>query len=109
MILRRNPDNGRSWNLGNISKRGLVWFDNLGAHPDSAGLLDLHKQYLKKVTELVPGAFIKTSKETGWYVTQDGKRYIPADTLLADEARKDGWTCAIADFQADVMQKSEGD
>jgi hypothetical protein len=89
----------------------VVWFGSIIlAQTNNAGLLDFHKQYLKKLTELVPGAFIKkTPKETGWYVTQDGKHYIPADTLLADEARKDGWTRAIADFQADMMQKSEGD
>jgi hypothetical protein len=110
MILRWNPDNGRSWNLGNISKRGLVWFDNLGAQAASAGLLELHKQLLKTLADLVPGAFIKkTPKETGWYVTQDGTHYIPAAALLANEERKDGWIRAIADFQAAVMKTSRDD
>jgi hypothetical protein len=107
MILRWNPDNGRSWNLGNISKRGLVWFDNLGAQAASAGLLELHKQLLRTLAELVPGAFVKkTPKETGWYVTQDGNHYIPAAALLANEERKNGWIRAIADFQAAVLKKS---
>jgi len=110
MILRWRPDNGRDWNLGTISKHGVVWFDLMGGRANSEGLLELHKQFLQKLVDLVPGAYIrKTPKETAWYVAQDGKRYIPADALLANETRKDGWVRAIADFQSAVMKASPDD
>jgi len=71
MILRWRPDNGRDWNLGTISKHGVVWMDYLGQQANSAGLPELHKQYLAKLADLVPGAYIrKTPKETAWYVAQ---------------------------------------
>jgi hypothetical protein len=106
MILRWRPDNGRDWNLGTISEHGVVWMDYLGQQANSAGLLELHKQYLTKLAELVPGAYIrKTPKETAWYVAQDSK-YITADALVADEARRNGWVRAIADFQSAVMKAS---
>lgn len=106
MILRWRPDNGRDWNLGTISKHGVVWMDYLGQQANSAGLPELHKQYLTKLAELVPGAYIrKTPKETAWFVAQD-KKIITADALVADEARRNGWVRAIADFQSAVMKAS---
>ncbi len=109
MILRWRPDNGKDWNLGTISKHGLLWLDNLGAQANSAGLLELHKQYLTKLAGLVPEAYIqKTPKETAWYVALHSKdHYITADALLANETRKDGWVRAIADFQSAVMGRTE--
>jgi hypothetical protein len=118
MILRRRPENGRDWNLGTISKRGLVWLDLMGGRANSEGLLELHKQFFQKLVDLfqklvdlVPGAYIrKPPKETTWYVAQDTKdHYISVDVLLASEARKDGWIRAIADFQAAVMKTSNNE
>jgi hypothetical protein len=109
IILRWSPENGRNWNLGTISKHGVVWMDYLGQQANSAGLLDLHKQYLKSLADLVPGAYIKkTPKETAWYLAQDGK-YITADALVADQVRRDGWTRAIKEFQDAVAQVSHDD
>ena len=107
MILRWRPDNGRDWNLGTISKHGVMWPDLMGARAKSEGLLPDHKQFLQKLKDLVPDAYIReTPCETAWYVAHDGKRYITADALLANETRKDGWVRAIADFQSAVMKKS---
>jgi hypothetical protein len=64
MMLKWNPDDGRSWNLGSISKHGLLWLDHLGAQASSEGLLPLHKEYLKRLADLVPSAYVKvTPKE----------------------------------------------
>jgi hypothetical protein len=110
MILRWRPDNGRDWNLGTISKHGVVWLDLMGGRANGEGLLEAHKQFLQKLVDLVPGAYIrKTPKESAWYVALDGKRYISADALLANETRKDGWVRAIADFQSAVMKASPDD
>jgi hypothetical protein len=107
MILRWRPDNGKDWNLGTISKHGSVWLDLMGGRANSEGLLELHQQFLQKLVDLVPGAYIRrTPKKTAWYVAQDGKHYITAKALLADDARKDGWVRAIADFQSAVKEKS---
>jgi hypothetical protein len=111
MILRWRPDNGRDWNLGTISKRGLLWLDLMGGRANSEGLLEIHKQFLQKLVDLVPGAYIrKTRKETTWYVAQDTKdHYISVDALLASETRKNGWIRAIVEFQAAVMQTSNNE
>ena len=110
MILRWRPDDTKSWNLGTITSSGQVWMDYLGLQAKNAGLLNLEKEYLTKLARLVPGAYVKqTRKETAWNVAaQDGKS-IKVDALLADEARKDGWLRAIAEFQAEVMKTSQGD
>jgi len=109
LILRWRPDNGRPWNLGTIWKNAVVSMDHLGSQANSEGLLDLHKQYLKSLAELVPGAYIKkNSKETAWNIAQDGK-YITIDALVTDRPRRDGWARAIAEFQAAVAKVSHDD
>lgn len=109
MILRWTPENGRNWNLGTISKHAAVWMDYLGQQANSAGLLDLHKQYIQSLAALVPGASIKkTPKETAWYIAQDGK-YITVDALVGDQSRRDGWARAITEFQSAVAKVSHDD
>jgi len=106
MILRWSPENGRNWNLGTISKHAVVWMDYLGQQARSAGLQDLHKHYLKSLADLVPGAYIKkTPKENAWYIAK-GDKYITADALVSSQAGRDGWTCAIREFQAAVVKVS---
>ena len=107
LILRWSPDNGRDWNLGTISKHGLLWTELLGQKANSSGLLELHKQFLEKLSKLVPGAYVKeTPKESAWYVTLNGKQSITADAILATEAGRKGWVRAITEFQAAVMNGS---
>jgi hypothetical protein len=78
--------------------------DYLGQQAKNAGLLDLSKQFLTNLAGLVPGAYVKkTRQEFAWNVAQDAKS-ITIDALLADEARKNGWLSAIAEFQAAVMR-----
>ena len=64
MILRWRPDGTQSWNLGTITscsgQVGQVWMDYLGQQAQSAGLLDIFKQYLTNLAKLVPGAEVKT-------------------------------------------------
>jgi putative glycolipid-binding protein len=73
----------------------------MGGRARNERLLDLFKQFLQKLVDLVPGAFIqRTPNETTWYVAQRTRdHYIAADALLADDSRKGGWIHAIADFQ----------
>jgi hypothetical protein len=109
MILRWRPDDARSWNLGTITSSGQVWMDYLGQQANNAGLLELSKEYVTKLAELISGAIVKKAKkETALNVFQNGKN-ITVDALLADEVRKDGWVRAIAEFQAAVMKASHGD
>jgi hypothetical protein len=109
MILRWQTDDTRSWNLGTISSSGQVFTDHLGLQAHSAGLLDVAKQYLTNLAALVPGATVKKGKtETAWRVAQDGKS-SSVDTLLADEAREDGWIHAIAEFQGAVAKRLHGE
>jgi hypothetical protein len=42
MMLKWNPDNGRSWNLGTISKHGQLWLENLGTQANSEGTRPSH-------------------------------------------------------------------
>jgi len=107
MILRWRPDDGKNWNLATISTQGLVFMDYLSWQAWSAGLLELDKQYLKKLADLVPGAVVKKGKgETAWSVAHSG-RSVTVNALLADDFRKDGWVRAIADFQRAVMGRTE--
>jgi hypothetical protein len=109
LILRWSPDTGRAWNLGTISKHGVVWLDYLGQQANSAGVPELHKKYLGKLASLVPGAYVKeTAKQSAWYVAKNDK-YVTVDALVADQATRDGWMQAIADFQAAVNKLSNGD
>lgn len=65
VILRWRPDDTKSWNLGTITSSGDVWMDYLGLQAKNAGLVSLEKQYLTKLAEVVPGAYVKqTRKET---------------------------------------------
>lgn len=106
MMLKWSPDNGKNWNLGTIMKHGVVTMYFLGAQANSEGLLDFHKQYLTKLANLIPGAYVKKNpKETAWDVAKDG-RYIGVDALVADENRREGWARAIAEFQAAVTKVS---
>ena len=90
----------RSWNLGTIYSSGVVSTDILGQQAKNAGLLDVHKTFLASLAALIPGAAVKkTPKETAWYVVSKGTS-INIETLLADEARKQGWLKAMAAFQA---------
>ncbi len=108
MILRWSPENGKSWNLGTIRKDAVV-MEQLGLQANSAGLLNLHEQYIKNLAGLVPDAEIrKTQKQAGWYIARAGK-YITVDVLLADKARRDGWVRAITEFQAGVAKVSPDD
>jgi hypothetical protein len=102
------PDNGKSWNLGTIAKHAEVWMDYLGQQAKSAGLPDLHKQYINRLADLVPGAYIyKTRKETAWNIARDG-RSITADALVADQARRDGWARAIREFDCHKHRRTCG-
>jgi hypothetical protein len=106
MILRWRPVRGREWNVGTISKHGQVWLDYFGAQANGMGLLYLHKQYLDILATLATGAYVqKTKKETGWYVTQDGRGAITVDKLLSTKAGTDKWTEAIAAIQKTVSEK----
>jgi hypothetical protein len=109
-ILRWRPDNVRDWNLGTISKHGLIWLDLMSGRANSEGLLELPKQFLQRLVDLVPrGVHQEDTKRDPWYVANDGKRYITADTLLANETRRNGWIRAIADFQSAVAKTSQDD
>ena len=109
MILRWRPDDTKSWNLGTITSSGQVFMDYMGQQANTAGLLDLFKQYLTKLARLIPGAEVKkTRKETAWNVAYNGKS-ITVNALLADDVRKDGWLHAIGEFQAGVMDASQSD
>ena len=104
MILRWRPDGTRSWNLGTIMSSGEIFMDYLGQQANNAGLLELSKQYIKYLAELVPdGAVKKTLKETAWNIVQDGKP-IKIEALLADQKRRDGWLYAIDEFQKGVVK-----
>jgi hypothetical protein len=110
LILRWRPGDGRDWNVGTISKGGVVWMDTLGSQAKNAGLLNSHKQFVASLAALVPGAWVqKTKTEVGQYATLNGVHAVTVDALLADEARRDGWERAIADFQAAVMKTSRDD
>jgi hypothetical protein len=110
MMLKWRPGDGRDWNVGTISKHGLVWMDNLGSQAKNAGLLKSHEQFVAALAGLIPGAWVqKTKTEAGQYATLNGKSAVAVDALLADEARRDGWLHAIADFQAAVLKVSHDD
>jgi hypothetical protein len=97
MILRWRPDENRAWNLGTITTSGKVWTDILNAQADAVGLLNLSHAYLKRLSLLAPGAYVKEhSKATSWYVAKAGAA-ITIDELLAHE---DGWVAAIQEFTA---------
>ncbi|MGD1071575.1 MAG: hypothetical protein ABSB15_15660 [Bryobacteraceae bacterium] len=103
MILRWHDDT-RNWNLGTIPSSGKVLTDWVSAQADGVGLVDVSRQYLRRLAALVPGAFVReTTKASGWYV-----KNLQIDDLLADEAHQQGWLQAIAEFQAAVT-KSKGD
>jgi hypothetical protein len=109
MILRWRPEDGRNWNLATISTRGQVFTDNLSSQANNAGLLEIYKQYLKKLADLVPGAVLRKGQaDNTWGVAHNGKSLV-LTALLADDARKDGWIGAIADFQSAVMKSSSGE
>jgi len=106
MILRWRPEDGRNWNLATISTRGQVFTDNLSSQANNAGLLEIHKQYLKKLADLVPGAVLRKGQtDNAWGVAHNGKSLV-LTALLADDAHKDGWIRAIAEFQSAVKERS---
>ena len=109
MILRWHPGNGKSWNLAEIWTNGSVNFETMGRKAKSEGLPDLHKTFLSRLAALVDGASVwKTPNEVGWYVRKNDK-YITIDALLADDAHRNGWIQAIAEFQAAVEKASNDD
>ena len=106
MILRWRPEDGRSWNLATISTRGQVFTDNLSSQANNAGLVNICKQYLNKLADLVPDAVIrKGPTDNAWGVAHNGRSLI-LTALLADDARRDGWIRAIAEFQSAVKERS---
>jgi hypothetical protein len=108
MILRWRPGDGRNWNLGSITSRGEVWMDYLGQQANNAGLLEIYKQYLTKLAQIVPDAHIKqTRKETAWNVAHNGK-IVTVGALLVDENRMKAWVHAIADLQTELMKSIPG-
>lgn len=109
MLLKWRFFDGRNWNLASVTNRGQVWTDFLGQQTNSAGLLDVYKQYLARLADLVPGAVVRKGKsETAWGVAFNG-RSLTVNMLLAEDARKDGWVRAIAEFQSAVARSSHDD
>lgn len=89
-----------------IASSGAVFTDNMTSQADNEGLLSVAKQYIENLAALVPGARVKQGKgPTAWSPALNG-RSIRIDSLLADEARQDGWLHAIAEFQAAVTKSS---
>ena len=109
LILRWRPDNGKSWNFASISSKGWVWTDLLGQQAKMAGLQENHKQYLRTLASLVPGAYVReTPKDAGWYVAKGVKpQIVTVYELVADQARRDGWVEAIKTFQAAAMRETQ--
>ena len=109
LMLRWRPEDGRAWKLGTVPSNGNVILDHLGSQAKGANLLHLHKQYLARLADIVPGASVKkTPSETGWYVIFKGQT-IKVDELLADQARSDRWAEAVREFQSEAMKAAEGD
>ena len=100
--------------MGNVEKpktltQESVNFETMGRKAKSEGLPDLHKTFLSRLAALVDGASVwKTPNEVGWYVRKNDK-YITIDALLADDAHRNGWIQAIAEFQAAVEKASNDD
>jgi hypothetical protein len=109
LILRWNPENGKTWNLGTISKRAELWTGYLAEQANGRGLIDAYKGYIRTLADPVPSAKVReTPKDTGWYITMNGK-CITVDRLVADATRRDGWVRAIREFQAAVAKVSHDD
>ena len=110
MTLRWRPENGKSWNLGSITSKGLVWFDFLGRQAQNAGLLETRDQYLDNLAAGVPNALVKRySKVASTSVATPQNNYIRIDELLANDERAQGWLRAIEEFQTGVTKFSSAD
>lgn len=90
MILRWHPDETRAWNLGSITTPGKVWTEFVNAQANAVGLLHLSHGYLKRLAEIVPGAYVKENpKPISWYVAKNGTYVMIGDLLaVAEEWRK---------------------
>lgn len=109
MILRWRSDDGKGWNMGSISVSGYLYTDYMALQANSAGVTELYRQYIKKLADFVPGAIIKQSlKEAAWSVSYKGKS-LTVDVLLANEAHREAWVCAIKDFQSAVRSRLQSD
>ena len=103
IILRWHNDDATSWNLGTIIASGNVWFDYVSRRADELGLLALSKQYLVRITAIVPDATLKEfPNPAGWYVARNGG-IIKVDELLESEVRAEEWLHAIEEFQMAVL------
>ena len=108
MILRGRSDGGRGWNLGAISIGGKVWTGNLDHAADAIGHLDLSHNYLNRLVEAVPGAYIKNNPDTldkgRYWCVNKGSTYVTIDVLLEHE---DAWRAAIAEFMEAISHALE--
>jgi hypothetical protein len=95
MSLKWQPDEKRSWNLGAITMSGEVNMDYLGGAADTAGLLDLAHQYLRKVAALVPGGYVKQTPNPIYWRVLKGNSPIPITDMMAVS---DGWYDVIRWF-----------
>ncbi|MFM2125286.1 MAG: hypothetical protein RL328_1737 [Acidobacteriota bacterium] len=107
LILRWIPERGSPWNIATISRKGAIWTDYMGQQAKKLGLGAAHKQYLRDLAALIPGATVReTPKDPAWYVSIN-RDYLKISTLLADEEIRNGWIEAIKRFEQSIPRESE--
>lgn len=103
--LRWHPDESRAFNLGSVTTAGKVGTDFLNGPADTIGRIDLSHTYLKKLAELVPGAWVKQpSSPLSCYVAK-GSSLVTIDGLLA---RDEGWLQAMVEFMESASSALKG-
>jgi hypothetical protein len=101
LLLRWRPNDFTKWSLGYIYPNGAYWTDTVNSPANSAGLLDLSRQFLSDLAAIIEGGFVKkVPTPTSWYVaTTQGVASI-GDVLK----KEDQWIAAIERFMTAVKK-----
>jgi hypothetical protein len=109
LVLRWRAGGDAKWNFGTINTAGKLWTDMIGGQAKQFGRPDLGQAYVERLSAIVPGLRIKTSKadQPGYLVKANGSLPEVPD-LLATPERRVMWRSAIEQFIRSATEANAG-